>query len=266
VGAPSFVAVGDVMVDVSVSGRGHAARVSLAPGGAAVNAALWAAAEGADATVVGRVGDDLAGRALRAELEQRAVRTALSVDSEAPTGTFLIVDGEARADRGANAAFEPAHLPDRIEADAALVSGYLPAETVAAAIERTLAPWIALAPGRLGALPPGADAVLVDEDEALRLTGGRPEEAARVLARDFRLVCVTRGPEGAVAILDGREESRTVPVVEGGRTFGAGDAFAAALLVALVRGLELGDALEHGCRLGAAAVRAAPPIAAGVSA
>jgi sugar/nucleoside kinase (ribokinase family) len=254
------------MVDVSVTGRGHAARVALGPGGAAANAAAWAAAEGADATVVARVGDDLAGRALRAELERRDVRAAVSVDGRASTGTFLVVDGEVRADRGANATFAPEHLPERIEADAVLVSGYLPAETVAAAIERAVADWVAVAPGRVGELPPGANAVLLDEEEARRLTAAPPDEAARLLGRTFRLACVTRGAEGAVAVLDGREELRAAPRVEGRSSVGAGDAFAAALLVSLARRLDLGDALEHACRAGAAAATMSLPAPAGAAA
>jgi sugar/nucleoside kinase (ribokinase family) len=180
-----FVAVGDVMVDVTASGVGHAARISLAPGGSAVNAAIWAAVAGADATVVGRVGDDLGGRALRTALQERGVRSDFSVDPEAATGTFLVVDGEIRADRGANACFSPEDLPDPIDADAVLVSGYLPGPTVAKALERAEGTWLALAPAFLDPLPPGANAILVDEVEARRITGSAPAEAARMLGERF---------------------------------------------------------------------------------
>jgi len=247
----SFVAVGDVMVDVTASGAGHGAQISLAPGGSAVNAAIWAAVAGAEATVVGRVGDDLGGRALRMTLEERDVRTDLSVDLEAATGTFLVVDGEIRADRGANARFSPDDLPDALEADVVLVSGYLPGPTVAAALERAKGAWVALAPALLDPLPPGANAILVDDVEGRRITGAAPEEAARLLGERFRLACVTSGADGAVAVLDGRlETARPEPVDNPGRV-GAGDAFAAGLLVALARGLDLRDALEAGCSLGA---------------
>ena len=249
--ATRFVAVGDVMVDVTASGTGHAARISLAPGGSAVNAAIWAAVAGADATVVGRVGDDLAGRALRAALQERGVGTEFSVDPEAATGTFLVVDGEIRADRGANACFSPDDLPDPLEAHVVLVSGYLPGPTVAKALERAVGTWVALAPAFLHALPPEANAILVDDVEALRITGSAPEGAARMLGESFRLACVTCGADGAVAVLDGRlETSRPEPVDNGSRV-GAGDAFAAGLLVALARGAGLRDALDAGCGLGA---------------
>jgi len=254
----TFIAVGDVMVDVTASGAGHAARIAVGAGGSAVNAAIWAAAAGAHAAVVGRVGDDLGGQALRTALEERGVRSDLTVDVDAPTGTFLLVDGEIRADRGANARFEPAHLPDRLVADAVLVSGYLPAPTVTAALARADGTWVALAPAFLDPVPPDADAILVDDGEARRLTGSAPEEAARILGRSFRLVCVTSGADGAVAVLDGRlETSRPEPVDSVGPV-GAGDAFAAGFLVALAGGADLRDALEAGCRLGAT-------VAAGVS-
>jgi ribokinase len=251
VSGTTFLAVGDVMVDVTALGVGHGARISITPGGSAVNAAIWAAVAGGDATVVGRVGDDLGGRALRTALEERGVRTDLSVDPEAVTGTFLVVDGEIRADRGANATFSTQDLPDVLEADVVLVSGYLPGPTVAKALERADGTWVALAPALLDPLPPGANAILVDDVEALRITGSGPEDAARLLGERFRLACVTRGADGAVAVLDGRlETARPDPVDDAGRV-GAGDAFAAGLLVALARGLDLRDALEAACTLGA---------------
>jgi len=245
-----FVAVGDVMVDVTASGVGHGARISLTPGGSAVNAAIWAAVAGADATVVGRIGDDLGGRALRAELQERRVRGDFSVDFEAATGTFLVADGEIRADRGANARFSPDHLPDPLEADVVLVSGYLPGPTVAKALKRAEGTWLALAPALLEPLPPGANAILVDEVEALRLTGSGPEDAARMLGDRFRLVCVTCGADGAVGVLDGSLETSRPEPVDNTSPFGAGDAFAAGLLVALAGGAGLRDALEAGCSLG----------------
>ena len=247
----TFLAVGDVMVDVTASGLGHAARISLAPGGSAVNAAIWAAVAGADATVVGRVGDDLGGRALRTALQERGVRSDFSVDLKAATGTFLVVDAEIRADRGANACFSPDDLPDVLEADVVLVSGYLPAPTVAKALERADGTWLALAPALLDPLPPGANAILVDDVEALRITGAAPEEAARMLGERFRLACVTCGADGAVAVLDGRLERARPEPVDNASQVGAGDAFAAGLLVALGRGAGLRDALEAGCSLGA---------------
>ena len=271
------------MVDVRATGRGHDARVSVAPGGSAANAAVWAASRGADATAVGRVGDDPGGRMIGDELRRRGVVAELAVDGGARTGT-VVVEGDfatgrclapraVLADRGANARFSLDDLPDAIEADAVLVSGYLllHADTSAAAraaIERaTGAGWVAVdaasaslleASGaeRFFELTAGADAVLANEDEARVLTRAEPEQAARALGRRYRLVCVKRGPAGAIACLDGHVERASAPAAAAAGAFGAGDAFAAGLLVALARDAGLADALAAGCRCGAQAAAA----------
>ena len=251
-----FVAVGDVFVDVLVAGEGHDADVRLTPGGAAVNAALSAAGAGATVEILGCIGDDAGGRMLQAELAARGVHSSLGIDPDRPTGTFVTVDGEIRVDRGANASFLPKQLPPVIEADAALVSGYLPVATVTAALERSDAAWNALAVAHLTHLPDDGNAVFMNEDEARTIAGTGPEEAVRLLAQRYRLVCVTIGASGAIGALDGQLESTAVGGV--GRAPsnrpGAGDAFAAAALVALAGGASLPDALAEGCRAGALAL------------
>ena len=254
-----FLAVGDLMLDVVVDGSGHAARVAVAPGGSALKAALCAAGLGADAAVAGRVGDDAAGRLLLAEVTASGVRADVSVDAEAATGTFVLVDGDVRADRGANARYRPEHLPE-LEADAVLVSGYLPPETVAAALERARAPWVAVDAGRLPELPAQAGVALANEAAARRLTGADPEAAVRRLAEGRRLACVTLGARGAVAAWEGGVEHAEPPVSAGpGDVPGAGDAFAAALLVELARGAAVPEALGRACRAGAEAVERMAP-------
>ena len=251
------MAVGELMVDIVVTGKGHEARASVLPGGSAAIAAAWAVEAGADATVLGRTGDDFAGGALRSALERQGVSCLASIDPAAPTGTFVLLDGEIRADRGANAQLAPANLPDQIEGDAVLVSGYLPPETVSAALERARAGWVALSPGPLKQLPPGGNALLLNEAEALRLTGAEPEVAARTLGERFLLACVTRGADGAVAVLGGELRSaRATPVATTG--LGAGDAFSATLIVALCRGYELDAALTAACAAGAGAASLGP--------
>jgi sugar/nucleoside kinase (ribokinase family) len=93
--------------------------------------------------------------------------------------------------------------------------------------------------------------VLANEAAARRLTGEPAEEAARVLARGRRLACVTLGARGAIAVRDGHVERATPETSTPDDGFGAGDAFAAGLLVALARGESLADALAAGCRCGA---------------
>ncbi len=233
-----FVAVGELLVDVLAEGRGHDARIRVRPAGSAFNAAVAAAAAGAEATVVGRVGNDPAGRMILAELEARGVRSEVAV-ADGSTGTFLLAEGEIRVDRGV------AHdlvLPRRIEGDVVLVSGYVPA--AADALARADAAWIALDAARLRDLPPGGNAVLANEDW---LAGHDPEVEAQRLAEGRRLACVTLGARGAVAAMGDRVERAAPERVAPGAP-GAGDAFGATLLVALARGDDLAAALSEASR------------------
>jgi ribokinase len=238
-----FLAVGDLMLDVNVSGSGHGASIDVRPGGCAANAAVWATACGAQAAVVGRVGDDLAGRSLQAALERRGVEALLTVDTELPTGTYALVDGEKRADRGANAGTWL--LPERLDADAVLVSSYLEEEVVVGALARARAPWKAVQGRPLA----GANAIFLNEREL-------GDAAIEQLGRSFRLVCVTAGVGGARAVLDGKVARAQPPATYGGPATGAGDAFAAAAIVSLARGLSLQEAIDAGCRSGALAAAA----------
>jgi sugar/nucleoside kinase (ribokinase family) len=244
--------VGDLMVDVRITGRAHAAAIELRPGGSALNSGLWAAALGAETTVVGRVGADLAGGALVTFLAEAGLRTEITVDRSLPTGTFAVVDGDLRVDRGANAAVWRPESPGT--PDVVLLSGYLPPATIAAARGTLDAPCVALGLGRLERLPIDADVVIGDVEEAERLTGERdPVAAARQLAAGGRLACVTLGPDGALAAR-GAELLRARPRARhAGAAEGAGDAFASGLLVALASGVPLADALVAGCEAGARA-------------
>jgi sugar/nucleoside kinase (ribokinase family) len=270
-----FIAVGDVMIDVTVEGDvlprgGHVTgKVRITPGGSAPNAAAWAHAAGASAAVVGRVGNDAAGSVLRAALEERGIDALLAADESRPTGAVLTLGGTIVAERGANARFVPEDLPPRLEAGAVLVSGYAllqpDTEAVArAALERADAQWAAVDAAsarlldRFGREPffaatSSASALLLNEDEAFALTDDEPEGAARALADLYRVVCVKRGPAGALAVLDGELVEAPAPQVEVVDAAGAGDAFAGALLAALIRERPLEDALAEAVRAGSAA-------------
>jgi sugar/nucleoside kinase (ribokinase family) len=235
-----FVAVGDLFLDVAVhGGPGHAAQASVHAGGTAANTAVWAASLGAHATVVGRLGYDLAGGAVRAAVESRGVHVTTATDLERPTGTLVLLGGEPYVDRGANAALAPADLPESIEADVVALSPYLDQETALAVVDRSRARWIAA----LGRPVTGANAVILSEAETA--------EGVHELASRFRLACVTLGALGAIAVLDGHEASAPAPAVQTADPSGAGDAFAAALLCSLASDTDLADALAIACRCGA---------------
>jgi ribokinase len=81
-----------------------------------------------------------------------------------------------------------------------------------------------------------------------------PAAAAGVLAESFAEVVVTLGEVGALWT-DGSELVRVAaPAVDVVDTTGAGDAFAAGLLAARLRGAGPEDALEAGCALAARAI------------
>lgn len=267
---PRFIAVGEVMLDLSTPalepGQALHAPVRIRVGGSAVTAARCAAAAGAEAVVIGRVGDDPVGRALRAAVSADGVEARIAVDPELSTGLFLESgSGEKRAvivDRGANSALAMSDLGS-LEADALLVSGFvLFHEDVAAAgehaLEQTTATWRAVDIGsaRLmndNRLPNAANSLFANEEEARALTGLDAERSLSALADRFRLVCIKRAELGALLVVDGNEVRTTGTSIPAPRA-GAGDALAGTLLAALVAGAEPDAALDVACR---AAVHAA---------
>ena len=274
-----LIAVGDVMVDVHVQapalkrGGDVHGRVRLQPAGTSANAAVWAASDGAESRVLGRVGDDLAGRLLREALAERGVDPALTVDADAPSGTMLVVveAGERSmvADRGANALLTPDDLPASLDSGAVLVSGYLllqepTTSTGLAAIDRATAIFVGVEASSWPLVEAfgadrflseaegaGANVLLVNEREAEVLVGLSGAAAARALGERYRVVCVKLGEKGSVMSFDGSlVEVVAQPVIDVDAT-GAGDAFDGVLLAALARGADPIDALERACLAGA---------------
>ena len=205
-----LVCVGDVMLDIRVDadalkrGGDVHGRVLLQPGGTSSNAAVWAAWAGASSRVHGRIGDDLPGRTITGALADRGVDVAVTVDPAAPTGTMLVLHepGERSmvADRGANARLAPGDLPQRIEAGAVLVSGYLLLhpeghDAAMAALERAEASWVgveaaswplveAFGVERFFEASASANAVFANDQEARTLTGCDGADAAQRLGGD----------------------------------------------------------------------------------
>jgi ribokinase len=257
-----LVAVGEVLVDVLLGelapGEARHAPVRLRAGGTAVNAAVAAVAAGGHAAVVGRVGDDAAGRLIREELAAAGIEPLLSLDPVRPTGTFAeAVVGGRRAvvtDRGATDSLEPGDLP-AVEAGAVLVSGYLlfheRTHEAARAALRAFGARVAGATGGSSAIVDrrnlaDAGVLVVNAEEARALTGLAGEAAVLELATEVEIACVTLGAEGAVAARGTRVER-----ISGGEReddLGAGDAFAARLLLGLAAGHDLAGALAHSSR------------------
>jgi sugar/nucleoside kinase (ribokinase family) len=247
--------VGDVMVDVicerlPVAGERAHGSVRLRAGGSAVNAAVTAAELGAEAQVVGRIGSDAAGELVMSALHERGIVAHLARDDELPTGTAVALQDAVVADRGANAHLAPADIPSPMHGDALLVSGFAlfqngSRDAARVALDLFDGRWTAvdLASPRLAALDFNAEVVFATEEEARAVPG---------LEDRFEIVCIKRA-DGASAQRAGQVIEAAAPLVVRTSPFGAGDAFAAAFLVALVRGDDLAVALEHACAAGAAA-------------
>ena len=228
--AMRFVAVGELLVDVLAQGSGHEARIRLSPAGSAFNAAVAARAAGADTTVLGTVGDDPAGRLIltRAGGARRAHR---GHGRERADGTFLLMGEEVRVDRGVAHDIRPAGA-DRGRHRARLGLHPAAAEALAARARRLgrARRRQPRASCRRAATPCSASAPQHDPRRARRGPAARGPDTA---ARSARWRCWT-GTSGA---------SLPRRVVDSGP--GAGDAFAATLLVALARGAELEAALSE---------------------
>jgi ribokinase len=236
--------------------------VVIRAGGTAVNAAIAAAEAGAAATVVGRIGTDPSAELVSAALAERGISARLARDPELPTGTAVALGPSVVANRGANARLSPEDIPEAMEADALLVSGFAlfqggSAGAARAALQRFRGRWsgVDLASPRLADLEAAAEAnvVLATADEARAVTGAEPDEAVRQLASRFEVAVVKLGAEGAIAVRGDQLERASVPEVERRWAFGAGDAFAARFLVALALDEPLGRALQLACEAGARA-------------
>jgi sugar/nucleoside kinase (ribokinase family) len=281
-----LVCLGDVMADVLTRlpgplalGSDTPSAVRISGGGSAANTAAWAVAAGGSALFVGCVGDDPLGRMVRDELAVPGLDLALSVDPEEPTGTcvVLVEPGGERTmipSIGANAGLRPNDLPARAFAagNRLHVSGYAlmgPARPAAlAALERARAAGLPVSVGAGSAAPlravgaeqflgwVGRDVLLfANRDEAAALTGrDEPAEAATLLAERVGRVVVTCGAGGALWC-DGAVDPRHVPApaVAVLDSTGAGDAFAAGMLLALAAGSAPLDAVRAGHLLAARA-------------
>jgi sugar/nucleoside kinase (ribokinase family) len=226
--------------------------------------------------LVGRVGDDGRGASAAAALRASGVDARLAVDDSLPTGTciVLVAPGGERSmlpDAGANSALAPADLPDSLLAPGGHLhlTGYSlvrpgPRPAALAAISRAVAAGMSVSvdPSSAALLGPefldlaaGATLLLPNLAEARTLSGeGDAQAAARALASRFPEVVLKLGAEGALWTngSDGeRVPAAPVAVLD---TTGAGDAFAAGLLAARLRGAPPAEALAAGCALAAQAV------------
>jgi ribokinase len=224
------------------------------PGGKGANQALAAHRLGARVFMVGRVGDDpIADEALQTLREEGVDTTHCKALEAQSTGLALIVvnaEGENQivVAPGANAAFDAEHLV-MPGTDASIAQLEVPIPTILKAA-RVSGNFFCLNAAPAKPVPrellEHVDLLVVNEIEA-RMLGRELEHFSGFLASTY-------GAAGAVLSQNGQQiATARPPKVDTVDTTGAGDAFTAALTVALVSGMKPQFALEQACVAGALA-------------
>ena len=271
--AVPVVVVGSINIDlVAAGGRmprpGETVsmeRFAEVQGGKGGNQASAAAALGARVHFVGAVGSDHWGEAARADLAGRGIDVSglATVDGATGVAIILVDDGGENSIAivpGANAAVTPEAVESALAAldldDAVLVACLeIPLESVVAAARIGVARgWrVVLNPAPARELPAelvAAATVITPNETEVDALGG----AEALLAAGAGAVVVTRGGEGVeVHPADGAAYQVAASRADIVDTTGAGDAFTAALAVALASGRELGDAVAWASAAGAIA-------------
>jgi ribokinase len=249
---------------------------NLGPGGKGSNQAVAAARLGAKAHFVGLIGDDPLGKiALDLYATEGVDASHLVVSKEFPTGVgFIIVNPEGKngilldmgANKWINRAFVERAEPLIAKSDIVLSVLEIPVEAACTAMElgRKHGVRTVLNPAPAAAIPSEAfrsiDLLTPNETELRILLGLEPDdptptaELASRLQREYgTTVVVTRGEHGSLLLdREDRQEFPAVPV-EVVDTTGAGDAFTAALAVALAQGKDIATAIRFASCNGALA-------------
>lgn len=260
--APTLTVVGSINLDITATASrlpspgetvgGGVFRQQ--PGGKGANQAVAAARLAGSSRMVGAVGQDDAGLSLIGAMAGAGVDVQDIAQMEAATGTALVlVDAEGENQivvcPGANGSvsLEGVSFADK---EAVLCQLEVDQNVVLEAARRTKGFFVLNAAPAAPIIPElleRCDLVIVNETEYELIPA----------LRDAPLVAVTYGGEGSAIFVDGERvaEAPAVRVSDIANTIGAGDAFCAALVLALQSGLEYGHALAAANAVGADAVR-----------
>lgn len=254
--------LGEALVDLTPDAGDGWPTFTARPGGSPMNVAVGLARLGIDAAFLGRLSSDGFGRRLRSHLDAEGVGIADAPVGDEPTAVAIVVEEAAGYrflwDGTADRMLSPSELPVELGHPGALHVGSVStllepgATTVRGLVEReadrrvvcydpNLRP--SITPDRAWVRTPveelvrAAGIVKVSEEDLRWLARGRdPVSVAEAWAlQGPQLVVLTRGADGAEALLG--SSSVTVPGhgVEVADTVGAGDAFTAGLLAWLER-------------------------------
>ncbi|WP_213287178.1 ribokinase [Bradyrhizobium sp. sGM-13] len=238
------------------------------PGGKGANQAVAAAKLGAPSTLIGRLGADAFGQQLRQFLTAQGVDLALVQDTaDVHTGTAVITIADADNTivviPGANALVSAGDVtaPVLAKSDVAVSQFEIPQATIIAFFKRAraagattilnpapatvcghelldLVDILVLNETELGLL---AQTELHDTDDPTRFA----EAARRLPTGSEKIICVTLGKRGVLALVGGEPSLISGRAVKAVDTTGAGDCFVGALAAQLANGKAIRDALEY---------------------
>lgn len=290
--AGGLVTIGETMGLLRATDVGplrHARHLQLGVAGAESNVAIGVRRLGHPATWIGRLGDDDMGDLVEATLRGEGVALVVDRDPGRPTGLMVKSQRTSSTTKvsyyrvgSAASALGPDDLPLEAIASAevlhvtgitaAISSSCMDAVEVAVEHARRNGTTVSFDVNHRSALWPddvarpvlktlaiNADIVFAGEEEASLVVGTRDEASAADLAAAIadlgpREVVIKRGERGAMSLVDGcviDEPGMAVTAVD---PVGAGDAFVAGYLSALLDGLGPVERLQTANRTGAFAV------------
>jgi ribokinase len=249
VATPAFLDLTIVGLDAApeLGEERFASDLKRSPGGGAITA-VGAARLGLSTTLVAALGDDLAGELVRDAVSEDGVHVVVKTCPRTPVTVvipvandraMITIDPGVRVSRSDVAPLEPRAVAVNLDLMHVVPPGAAGYVTCGEDDARAFA-------GRPPADLANMRALFVNEREAMALTNAADvESAAEQLGRLVPAAMVTRGANGAIAVIDGRRyESAGFdpgPVID---TTGAGDLFTAAYIWAEQGGAEPEDRLR----------------------
>ncbi len=242
-------------------------RFVMQPGGKGANQAVAAARLGAKTYMVGRVGNDIFANEVIENFKRNNVKVDyVKRDPETHTGVaFIFVDAKGEnmiaVASGADARVSPSDVDDAMDiiskSDVLLLQLEIPIETVVyaarKAYENNVKVILNPAPARslpeeifkyIYILTPNRVEAQMLSNVEIRSTEDVLKAARVLMSKGVKSIVVTLGAEGALLISGDREIHIPAFKVKPVDTTGAGDAFNAALAVAIAEGKSLEEAVR----------------------